>query len=121
MPVDWNEADQDDSPKIDIEVYRKLMGVVLYVLKTRPDVCVALSKESGRTHKCTEKDMAVLKQTVSYLHRSDATLGACVPERLQCSTQYTVADIHFCRQCVSMLREFTRTRWALLEGGHVSG
>ena len=21
MPVDWNEADQDDSPKIDIEVY----------------------------------------------------------------------------------------------------
>ena len=49
MPVDWNEADQDDSPKIDIEVYRKLMGVVLYVLKTRPDVCVALSKESGRT------------------------------------------------------------------------
>ena len=45
MPVDWNEADQDDSPMIDIEVYRKLMGVVLYVLKTRPDVCVALSKE----------------------------------------------------------------------------
>ena len=70
MPVDWNEADQDDSPKIDIEVYRKLMGVVLYVLKTRPDVCVALSKESGRTHKCTEKDMVVLKQTVSYLHRT---------------------------------------------------
>ena len=56
MPVDWNEADQDDSP--------------MYVLKTRADVCVALSKESGRTHKCTEKDMAVLKQTVSYLHRT---------------------------------------------------
>ena len=27
IPVDWNEADQDDSSKIDIEVYRKLMGV----------------------------------------------------------------------------------------------
>ena len=83
MPVDWNEADQDDSPKIDIEVYRKLMGVVLYVLKTRPDVCVALSKESGRTHKCTEKDMVVLKQADSELSASNATLGACVPERLQ--------------------------------------
>ena len=70
MPVDWNEADQDDSPKIDIEAYMKLMGSVLYVLRTRPDVAVALSKESSRTHKCTEKDMAVLKQTVSYLHKT---------------------------------------------------
>ena len=31
MPVDWNEADQDDSPKIDIEAYMKLMGSVLCV------------------------------------------------------------------------------------------
>ena len=68
MPEDWNEADQDDSPKIDVEKYRQLMGSVLFILKTRPDVAVSLSKESSRTHKCTEKDMAVLKQTVSYLH-----------------------------------------------------
>ena len=68
MPEDWNEADQDDSPKIDVEKYRQLVGSVLFILKSRPDVAVALSKESSRTHKCTEKDMAVLKQTVSYLH-----------------------------------------------------
>ena len=68
MPEDWNEADQDDSPKIDVEQYRQLVGSVLFILKSRPDVAVALSKESSRTHKCTEKDMAVLRQTVSYLH-----------------------------------------------------
>ena len=48
MPVDWNEADQDNSPKIDIEVYRKLMGVVLYLVKPRPERWLALDKESGR-------------------------------------------------------------------------
>jgi len=68
MPEDWNEADQDDSPKIDVEAYRQLVGSVLFILKSRPDVAIALSKESSRTHKCTEKDMAVLRQTVSYLH-----------------------------------------------------
>jgi hypothetical protein len=68
MPEDWNEADQDDSPKIDVEKYRQLMGSVLFILKTRPDVAVSLSKASSRTHKCTEKDMVVLKQIVSYLH-----------------------------------------------------
>ena len=68
MPEDWNEADQDDSPKIDVEPYRQLVGSVIYILKSRPDVAVALSKASSRTHKCTEKDMAVLKQIVSYLH-----------------------------------------------------
>ena len=68
MPEDWNEADQDDSPRIDVEPYRKLVGSALFILKSRPDVEIALSKESSRTHKCTEKDMAVLRQTISYLH-----------------------------------------------------
>ena len=68
IPEDWNEADQDDSPKIDVEPYRQLVGSVLFILKSRPDVAIALSKASSRTHKCTEKDMTVLRQTVSYLH-----------------------------------------------------
>ena len=45
MPEGWNEADQDDSPKIDVEPYRKLVGSVLFILKSRPDVAIALSKE----------------------------------------------------------------------------
>jgi hypothetical protein len=68
MPEDWNEADQDDSPKIDVEKYRQLVGSVLFILKSRPDVATSLSKASSRTHKCTEKDMTVLRQIVSYLH-----------------------------------------------------
>jgi hypothetical protein len=27
MPEEWNEADQDDSPKIDVEPERQLVGV----------------------------------------------------------------------------------------------
>jgi hypothetical protein len=56
IPEDWNEADQDDSPKIDVEPYRQLVGSVLFILKSRPDVAIALSKASSRTHKCTERE-----------------------------------------------------------------
>jgi len=70
MPEDWNEADQDDSPKCDVEAYRKLNGALLFILKSRPDMSVSLSKASSRTHKCTQKDMDVLRQMVSYLHRT---------------------------------------------------
>jgi hypothetical protein len=85
MPEDWNEADQDDSPKIDVEPYRKLVGSALFILKSRPDVAIALSKASSRTHKCTEKDMAVLRQTVSYLH---ATRHFELVYSRDCSKQY---------------------------------
>ena len=120
MPVDWSEADQDNSPKIDIESYRKLMGAVLFILKTRPDVSVAVSKQSGRTHKCTEKDSYGGPQTNGELLAQDATLGTCIPERLQQAAQHSVADVHLGRQLVPMLYELTWTEWVMREDGAIS-
>ena len=68
MLVDWNEADQDDSPKIDIEVYRKLMGIVLYVLKTRSDVCVALRRADAQVHREGNDHACWLKENGAYIH-----------------------------------------------------
>ena len=110
MPVDWNEADQDDSPKIDMhalkQTYRKLMGVILYVLKTRPERCVCCAEQGIRADAQVHREGHGGTEADSEQSASDATLGTCLPERSQCSTQYS----HCCRYSFLSTTRFNATR-----------
>ena len=57
MKTTWNEDDQNSSNKIDISAYLEKLGLMIFMLRTRFDICYTISRLSARTHKCTEKDM----------------------------------------------------------------
>ena len=73
MPVDWSEADQDDSPKIDIELYRKLIvgdyssdDSPVRISKTNYDsiLQVEVTRNTDRTYVC-ERIMQSYKNSIS--------------------------------------------------------
>ena len=61
MRVDFNDEEQDKGEKIDIETYRRPLGTIIHVLKTRGDIAYASGRPGSRQHRCTDKDLAALK------------------------------------------------------------
>ena len=63
-----------DSPRMNQREYQQAIGLLLYALRTRPDIAFATNTLSARSHECTDADMVTLKRIARYLHGTK-TLG----------------------------------------------
>jgi hypothetical protein len=67
MVATYDELLQDDSPPCDRSVYRRLLGMVMFLLRTRPDISYAVTRLATRTSTATDKDMTALLRLIRYL------------------------------------------------------
>jgi hypothetical protein len=67
MSTLFNDSDQNMSPRCDQKEYLKLLGKLIFVTKTRPDVSYAVNRLATRSQVATEKDWYALVRVVSYL------------------------------------------------------
>ena len=68
MQPSCNDADQDDSPKLPSNSpYPTLLGMHIYVLRTRPDITYAVNRLATRSSIATEKDLSAIRQIIAYL------------------------------------------------------
>ena len=63
-----SEQSQSDSPRVDITKYRKALGLLIFILRTRPDVAFAINSLACQTTNCTDNDYTALKRVARYLH-----------------------------------------------------
>ena len=50
------------------EMYTSLLGMLIFVLRTRPDVAYAINRLATRASNCTVKDYDCLRQVANYLY-----------------------------------------------------
>jgi hypothetical protein len=69
LPMDPRESlsREMNSPKIDPTLYRLLVGSLIYVTNTRPDICYAVSNVSRYMDSLEDKYFQVAKQILRYL------------------------------------------------------
>jgi hypothetical protein len=72
VPMDsqLNDENQDDSPLVDNIQYMRLLGRLMYLIRTRPDIAYALNRLATRASKATEKDFAALLRVLLYVHHT---------------------------------------------------
>jgi hypothetical protein len=68
MQPSFNDDDQDQSPPADKARYATLLGMLIYVLRTRPDVAYAVNRLATRASAPTIKDLDSLRQVANYLY-----------------------------------------------------
>ena len=68
MSPSFNDDDQDNAPAADKGQYATLLGILIYVLRTQPDVAYALNRLATRASSPTTKDYAALCQVANYLY-----------------------------------------------------
>ena len=62
------EDPPSDSPPCDPTLYRRALGLLIYILRTRPDIAFAVNTLASRSNRCTEADYQALKRIARYLH-----------------------------------------------------
>jgi hypothetical protein len=68
MNPSFDDSDQDQSPPADKSKYATLLGMLIFVLRTRPDVAYAVNRLATRAAACTLKDYESLRQVANYLY-----------------------------------------------------
>jgi len=68
MAPTFNDSDQDQSPPADKKKYATLLGMLIYVLRTRPDVAYSVNRLATRSSAPTLKDYECLRQVANYLY-----------------------------------------------------
>jgi hypothetical protein len=68
MAPTFNDLDQDQSPPADKGKCASLLGMLIFVLRTRPDVAYAVNRLATRASNCTEKGYDYLHQVANYLY-----------------------------------------------------
>jgi dimeric dUTPase (all-alpha-NTP-PPase superfamily) len=63
----FNDDFQNDSPSCDYNIFMTLLGVLLFVVKTRPDIAYSVNRLATRASKATIKDFEALLRVASYL------------------------------------------------------
>jgi len=63
----FNDVEQDKSPRCDSSAYSTILGMLIYVLRTRPDISYAVNRLATRSTRSTVKDFEALQQVVAYL------------------------------------------------------
>jgi hypothetical protein len=67
MSAAFSDEEQDASPRCDTTKFMELLGSLLYLTKTRPDVSYAVHRMAMRAKRATEKDFNSLLRILSYL------------------------------------------------------
>jgi hypothetical protein len=92
MREDFSDAFQDDAPACSQEDYRSLLGMLIYVLRTRPDVAYAVNRMATRSIGATERDLDAVKRIVAYL-RCTAHLELVYSAQDE-SQRRTIGELH---------------------------
>jgi hypothetical protein len=67
MPATFNDEHQNNSPKCDYNAFMTLLGILLFVVKTRPDIAYSVNRMATRASVATERDFLSLLRIASYL------------------------------------------------------
>lgn len=67
MSATFNDEDQSNSPACDKTQYLSLIGQLIWICRTRPDIAYAVNRLSTRSSECTVKDYAATKRVVRYV------------------------------------------------------
>ena len=72
MSALFSDEDQNDSTPLDLndgtKKYQTLLGMLIYVLRTRPDISYAVNRLATRATVATHKDYQSLRQVAAYLN-----------------------------------------------------
>ena len=68
MAASFDNDVQCDSPRCDPHAFMELLGSLLYVVKTRPDIAYAVNRMAMRSKEATLKDMNALLRILAYLY-----------------------------------------------------
>jgi hypothetical protein len=67
MREDFSDEYQDDSPACSQDIFRSLLGMLIYMLRSRPDIAFSVNRLATRSTNATERDLEAIKRVVSYL------------------------------------------------------
>jgi hypothetical protein len=70
MRADFNDDYQDDSELLsanDKQFYQEVLGSLIFIVKTRPDIAYAVNRLATRTLRATNKDKLAILRVVRYL------------------------------------------------------
>jgi hypothetical protein len=67
MGSNFNDEFQDDSPPCNYNTFMTLLGVLLFLVKTRPDIAYVVNRLATRASKATKRDFEALLHVASYL------------------------------------------------------
>ena len=68
MPANFNDEYQDAAAPADRAKYSTLLGMLIYILRTRPDVAYVVNRLATRAAISTTRDYDSLRQIAAYLH-----------------------------------------------------
>ena len=79
MVAAFDELLQNDSSPCDRSLYRRLLGMIMFLLHTRPDISYAVTRLATRTEIATERDMTAILRLILYLKdTSHMEHGTCI-------------------------------------------
>lgn len=93
-PMGINEKflDEDEAELVDAKMYRSLIGKLLYVVHTRPDICYAVNFLSRFMSRPNVKHLCAAKRVVKYL-AGTVKFGLFYPNRCEgCMEGFTDSD-----------------------------
>jgi len=68
MRTDWSDEEQDKAPTCTPgDNYRTLLGMLIFLLRTRPDIAYAVNRLATRCASATQKDLAAIHDVIRYL------------------------------------------------------
>jgi hypothetical protein len=80
MSAEFSDIAQDNSPPLSrskdapedksLEYFQYLLGMIMFVVRTRPDIAYAVNRMAMRTSKATEKDIKALTRIAAYLYQT---------------------------------------------------
>lgn len=63
----WKSKNSDDDPPVDREHYQRLVGKLIYLSLTRPDIAYSVSVVSQYMHSPTKRHLEAVQQILRYL------------------------------------------------------
>mgnify|MGYP003386209632 CR=1 FL=1 len=64
----FNDATQSDAPPCNSHDFMELLGSLMYLVRTRPDIAYAVNRLAMRSQVATERDFSALLRILAYLY-----------------------------------------------------
>ena len=102
MREDFNDEYQDAAPACDEALYRSLLGMLIYMLRSRPDIAYSVNRLATRFEGATERDLVAIKRVISYLRStSHLELVYCTQDPAQKQTNHSRTP-RLVRRCIRL-------------------
>ena len=66
MDPTFNDKEQDAAPPCNRSKYSTLLGMLIYILRTRPDISYSVNRLATRSSVSTDKDWQALQRVISW-------------------------------------------------------